>query len=132
MFNTCLMILVNKKASCALPELTCATGIYSLSRNPRTANLYSTIGGDHFGCLTHPNIASSGSKGCTQSGEAIGLCRISVSAKGINLYLVSHIVGQCLNYCDIIAVLYRKSKVWKVNRVNEASVVDANAFVMKR
>jgi hypothetical protein len=110
-FDTCLMLLVNKKASCALPESTMQQGIYSLSRNPRIASLRSMITGDHFGCLINPKMANSRPTESTQSSKATGPCRICVSINGINLYLVSQTLRQCLNYCDIIAVIHRKIKI---------------------
>lgn len=67
--------------------------------------------------------ANTGSEGPTQSGEAIGLCRICVSVKGINLYLVSHIVGQCLNYCVIIAVFFRKIKDGRYIELTRAALL---------
>ena len=49
-------------------------------------------GGDHLVCPTHLNRAHSGLR------EAVGTCKICVSARGMNLFLVSHIVGQCLMF----------------------------------
>jgi len=98
------MPLTNKKASCALPELTYSTGICSLSHNPKIAGLCSKTGGDHLDNLTHLNIAHPGWR------EAMGPCRICVSARGMNLYLVSHIVVQCLTFLCYYSFVAQKNQ----------------------
>jgi hypothetical protein len=59
-FDTGLVLLANKKASCALAELTHSTGHLLAFHNPGIAGSCSNTGRDHFDSLTHLNIAHPG------------------------------------------------------------------------